>query len=178
MSQLCRNCLRRGGIWLPQSRLRFCIVRQQCGEWRAMTRPKGPCEVWEGREKNWSSCVPPTATWSQPTAYRHPWGRHPTATLAAWDAPSAHPPSRPRSGKRRGRRRIYGPKTQLRDLVRFAWVSHPTRGAMGRLARAPAYLARFSQGFVSKRNLQKILGRKNSPERCGYFDVFQLDKAA
>ena len=75
------------------------------------------------------------------------------------------PPSRPRSGKRRGRRRLYGPKTHLRDwfryrqqlikalspvygesditlryyshnllwrplgqLVRFVWVCHPTRG--------------------------------------------------
>src|SRR6266516_1878932 len=92
---------------------------------------------------------------------------HHLVTRVRSNAVAYFPPSRPRSSKRRGRRRIYGPKTRLRDwfryhkqfrqalspvygesgvtlryysadlpwrplgqLVRFVWVSHPTRGAM------------------------------------------------
>lgn len=90
---------------------------------------------------------------------------HHLVTRVRSNAVAYFPPSRPRSRKRRGRRRLYGPKTQLRDwfryrkqfikasspvygesgvtlryyshdllwrplgqLVRFVWVSHPTRG--------------------------------------------------
>jgi len=90
---------------------------------------------------------------------------HHLVTRVRSNAVAYFPPSRPRSRQRRGRRPIYGPKTQLRDwfryrkqfskapspvygesgvtlrylshdllwrplgqLVRFVWVSHPTRG--------------------------------------------------
>ena len=92
---------------------------------------------------------------------------HHLVTRVRSNAVAYFPPSRPRSGKRRGRRSIYGPKSHLRDwfryrkqfirasspvygesgitlryyshdllwrplgkLVRFVWVSHPTRGAL------------------------------------------------
>jgi hypothetical protein len=92
---------------------------------------------------------------------------HHLVTRVRSNAVAYFPPARPRSGKRRGRRPIYGPKTQLRDwfryrkqfleapspvygesdillhyyshdllwrplgqLVRFVWVSHPTRGTL------------------------------------------------
>jgi DDE superfamily endonuclease len=92
---------------------------------------------------------------------------HHLVTRVRSNAVAYFPPSRPRSGKRRGRRRTYGLKTHLRDwfryrkqfiqapgplygesginlryycqdlpwrplgqLVRFAWVSHPTRGPL------------------------------------------------
>jgi hypothetical protein len=92
---------------------------------------------------------------------------HHLVTRVRSNAVAYFPPSRPRSGRRRGRPRIYGPKTHLRDwfryrkqfikalspvygesgitlhyytydllwrplgqLVRFVWVSHPTRGAL------------------------------------------------
>jgi hypothetical protein len=93
--------------------------------------------------------------------------RHHLVTRVRSNAVAYFPPSRLRSGRRRGRPRIYGPKTHLRDwfryrkqfikalspvygesgitlhyytydllwrplgqLVRFVWVSHPTRGAL------------------------------------------------
>jgi hypothetical protein len=92
---------------------------------------------------------------------------HHLVTRVRSNAVAYFPPSPPRSRKRRGRRRTYGPKTHLRDwfryrkqflrapspvygesgisirfyshdllwrplgqLVRFVWVSHPTRGAL------------------------------------------------
>jgi hypothetical protein len=92
---------------------------------------------------------------------------HHLITRVRSNAVAYFPPSRRRSAKRRGRRRIYGHKSQLRDwfryrkqflkaaspvygeadvtirylshdllwrplgqLVRFVWVSHPTRGAL------------------------------------------------
>ena len=92
---------------------------------------------------------------------------HHLVTRVRSNAVAFFPPSRPPSAKGRGRRRIYGPKTQLRDwfryhkqfikalspvygesgltlryyshdllwrplgqLVRFVWVSHPSRGAL------------------------------------------------
>jgi len=90
---------------------------------------------------------------------------HHLVTRVRSNAVAYFPPSKPRSAKRRGRRRMYGPKTPLREwfryrkqfikapspvygesgiilrylshdllwrplgqLVRFVWVSHPTRG--------------------------------------------------
>ena len=94
-------------------------------------------------------------------------GGHHLVTRVRSNAVAYFPPPRRRSRKRRGRHRIYGPKTPLRDwfryrkqftkaaspvygesgitlrylshdllwrplgqLVRFVWVSHPTRGAL------------------------------------------------
>src|SRR5258707_1662774 len=60
---------------------------------------------------------------------------HHLVTRVRSNAVAYFPPSRPRSRKRRGRRRLYGPKTQLRDWFRyrkqFSKASSPVYGESG-----------------------------------------------